>query len=95
MNGIHGCFAASLLRSVGISAVCQQIIGSTEWRLSSSTLLTLGLPSGADPAAQAQSIAALPPSDTSLAITQSPITPHYRSTQSFYPKPGGSGLFNA
>jgi hypothetical protein len=59
-----------------------------------STLLGFGLMVGATMAAQAQSVASLPPNGGGGAPTgQSAVTQPYGSTQSFYPKPGGSQFF--
>jgi hypothetical protein len=54
-----------------------------------SALLGLGLVVGASLAAQAQSVSSLPPSSTT-APAQTAVTQPYGSTQSYYPKPGGS-----
>jgi hypothetical protein len=52
-----------------------------------SALLGLGLVAGVSAAAAAQSVSSLP---ASSAPTQSAVTQPYGSTQSYYPKPGGS-----
>ncbi len=52
-----------------------------------STLLGLGLLAGAAATVQAQSVATAPPNGTA---GQTAYTWPYGSTQSFYPKPGGS-----
>lgn len=54
-----------------------------------SAVLGLGLVAGASLAAQAQSVSSLPPSGATVP-TQSSVTQPYGSTQSYYPKPGGS-----
>jgi hypothetical protein len=56
-----------------------------------SALLGLGLVIGGSAAAQAQSVAALPPSG-GAPVTQSAVS-QYGSTQSFFPKPGGAEFF--
>jgi hypothetical protein len=58
-----------------------------------STLLGFGLVVGASVAAQAQSVASLPPNGGAVATPQSAVSQPYGSTQSFYPKPGGSEFF--
>jgi hypothetical protein len=59
-----------------------------------STLFGFGLVVGATVAAQAQSVASLPPNgEPSPATVQSAVTQPYGSSQSFYPKPGGSQFF--
>ncbi len=58
-----------------------------------SILLGLGLVIGAGVAAQAQSVASLPPNGGGAPTTQSAVTQPYGSTQSFYPKPGGAEFF--
>jgi|SRR5271170_3264224 len=58
-----------------------------------STLLGLGFAIGACAAAQAQSVASLPPNGGGAPTLQSAVTQPYGSTQSFYPKPGGSEFF--
>ncbi len=54
-------------------------------------LLSLGLLAGVAGAAQAQSVSALPPEGGMPVQATQP--PAYSSTQSFYPKPGGSEVF--
>jgi hypothetical protein len=51
-------------------------------------LLSFGLMAGAAAVAHAQSVAALPPNDTTPAQTARTLP--YGSTQSFFPKPGGA-----
>ncbi len=59
-----------------------------------STLFGFALAVGATTAAQAQSVASLPPNGGAApAAMQSAVTAPYGSTQSFYPKPGGSQFF--
>lgn len=59
-----------------------------------STLFGFGLLMGATVAAQAQSVASLPPNGgPAPATVQSAVTQPYGSSQSFYPKPGGSQFF--
>lgn len=59
-----------------------------------SALLGLGLVIGGTVAAQAQSVASLPPNGgTAPASVQSAITQPFGSNESFYPKPGGSQFF--
>jgi hypothetical protein len=56
-----------------------------------STVLGLGLLAGVAATASAQSVSALPPAGSVTAPTTPP--PVTSSTQSFYPKPGGNGLW--
>jgi len=56
-------------------------------RILKSMVLGLGLAVGAGIAAQAQSVSSLPPGG---ANAQSAVTQPYGSTQSYFPKPGGS-----
>jgi hypothetical protein len=53
-----------------------------------SMILSLGLAAGVAISAQAQSVATLPPNGGLPAQTAK--TPPFQSTQSFYPRPGGS-----
>ena len=58
------------------------------------TVLSLGLLAGTTLAAQAQSVSSLPPNGAAQgAETQSTVTQPYNSTQSFYPKPGGTSFW--
>ncbi len=56
-----------------------------------STILALGLAAGTAMAVQAQSVSSLPPGGAP--VPQTAVTQPYASTQSFYPKPGGSGIW--
>jgi hypothetical protein len=56
-----------------------------------STILGLGLLAGTAAAAQAQSVSSLPPGGGLQ--PQTAVTQPYSSTQSFYPKPGGSEVW--
>jgi hypothetical protein len=59
-----------------------------------STFLGFALVVGGTLAAQAQSVASLPPNGGSAPATvQSAVTQPYGSRESFYPKPGGSQFF--
>jgi hypothetical protein len=53
-----------------------------------STVLSVGLLAGVAAAAHAQSVSALP--EDSSPAGQTARSPEFGSTQSFYPKPGGS-----
>jgi hypothetical protein len=55
------------------------------------TVLGFGLLAGVAATAQAQSVSALPP--TSPPTGQTSTTPPFSSTQSIYPKPGGSQVW--
>ena len=66
--------------------------------LKRSTVLSVGLLAGLATSASAQSVSALPPTPPSYSSTQPAQNPHtgvVGSTQSVYPKPGGSGLWGA
>jgi hypothetical protein len=54
------------------------------------TVLGTGLLIGFAAAASAQSVSSLPPAGVAAPTTPAPVT---SSTQSFYPKPGGNGLW--
>jgi hypothetical protein len=56
------------------------------------TVLGVGLAAGAVFSAQAQSVSSLPPGTDSATQTQTARTAPFGSTQSVFPKPGGSGL---
>ncbi len=56
-----------------------------------STFLGLGILTAVAATASAQSVSSLPPSGD--VASQTPITQPYGSTQSFYPKPGGSAVW--
>ena len=64
-----------------------------------STVLSVGLLAGLAAAANAQSVSALPPDGNATPLyggtsqTQNAHTGIAGSTQSFYPKPGGGGLW--
>jgi hypothetical protein len=62
------------------------------------TLFGLGLAAGAAGLAQAQSVSSLPPDTAAQGqyapTGQTPRTYPYGSTQSFYPKPGGSEVLS-
>lgn len=55
-----------------------------------STILGAGLLVGIAAAASAQSVSSLPPTGATAPTTPPPVT---SSTQSFYPKPGGNGVW--
>jgi hypothetical protein len=60
-------------------------------RILKSTVLAFGLAAGTALTAQAQSVSSLPPGGGP--VPQTAITQPYSSSQSFYPKPGGSEVW--
>ncbi|MGA8755689.1 MAG: hypothetical protein WB611_05060 [Stellaceae bacterium] len=56
------------------------------------TVVGLGLAAGAVFSVQAQSVSSLPPGADAATQTQTARTAPFGSTQSVFPKPGGSGL---
>ncbi len=65
------------------------IRGARMYRVIKPALLSLAIVAGSWVAAQAQSVSALPPSG-GTGQAQSAITQPYGSSQSYFPKPGGS-----
>ncbi|MGH7045815.1 MAG: hypothetical protein ACREE2_05415 [Stellaceae bacterium] len=62
-------------------------------RILTSALLSLGLVAGTALAAHAQSVSSLPPEGAASVPQQTAVTQPYGSTQSFFPKPGGSSFW--